>query len=193
MRVDPSLGRVAIDTTSVPPRVLLSASADVATALAAVNLFFAASKSKKEPIRVTDPATMDPVTGWIINNALELEAAAIGIEWLAEITPLVGTTIESVSVVYTPPSGHGVLPDDQPIIALYAIEEGVPPVGAYEELQDNALTVLAYETKRTLTLTLGTPLPVESDKRYWISFRTETGGTAATGTQLHVPAQWVVQ
>jgi hypothetical protein len=148
--------------------------------------------SYKEPIRVTDVDKMDPVTGWILNSSQELEAADVSLQWLAEITPPVGSNLKTISVVYTPPGAHPALPGDQPSIELFTIAEGTAPT-LYDSVQDNAADLLAYEAKRTLTLTLGTPITIVSGTRYWLQFNAETSTNAAAGTALHVPAKWTAE
>ncbi len=147
--------------------------------------------SYREPIRVTDPAKIDPAQ-WALNGSLELEAQTVDQQWIAEITPPVDSILKTISVVYTPPSAHVGLPGDQPSIELFEIEEGVAPV-LYDSAQDNAADLTAYEQKRTLTLTLATPFTVPANKRYWLQFNCETGANKLAGTVLHVPAKWTAE
>lgn len=151
--------------------------------------------SFKEHLRILEPAAIDPVTGWSINGAQDLEANAVDLQWLTEITPPVGSVLKTISAVYTPPRGHGgyVAVADQPSIELFVIDEGVPPGGAFDSAQDDAADLVAYETKRTLTLTLGAPLTIAADKRYWVQFNTEGGANKLAGTELHVAAKWTAE
>lgn len=145
--------------------------------------------TRDEPVSVI--MTLDPMTGWEINSSLEPETNGTGLEWSTEIKPPAGSSLKSVSVVYTPPSGHVGLPGDQPLIALGTADEDgtLTPI---DTVQDNAATLVAYETTRTLTLTLGSPITVDPATRYFILFVSEDSTNALPGLKLHRPARWTV-
>jgi hypothetical protein len=84
------------------------------------------------------------------------------------------------------------LPGDQPSIELFEIGYGAAPV-LVEAIQDNAASLVAYETQRTLTLVLSTPLVVDANKRYALQFNSETAANSLAGTVLHAPAIWTVE
>ena len=146
----------------------------------------------REPIRSTEPTVFDPVTGWSINASLELEANAVPLQWITELALIPGSTLTELEVVYTPPGAHVGLPGDQPSIELFEIGYGAAPV-LVEAIQDNAASLVAYETQRTLTLVLSTPLVVDANKRYALQFNSETAANSLAGTVLHAPAIWTVE
>lgn len=145
--------------------------------------------TRDEPI-VVDYTNMHPSTGWSFNNSVEPEANAVGIEWRAEISPPVGSTLQSIAVRYTPPGAHGALPD-QPSVQLAIVDED-GALSAYETpAQDNAADIAAYELgPRTLTKTFAAPVAIVANVRYLAIFTTEDGGDALAGTKLHRPARW---
>lgn len=133
---------------------------------------------------------IDPVTGWTINASREPEANDVGIEWSNEIKPPVGSLLKSIRVIYTPETGHGALPADQPTIALATVINGT--IAAYETAaQDNAADLVAYETTRTLTKTFSTPLVVNAAHRYLVLFTNEESTNSIPGLKLHQPAGWI--
>jgi len=146
----------------------------------------------REPIRPTEPAVFDPVTGWSINASLELEANAVPLQWVTELALVPGSTLTELEAVYTPPGAHVGLPGDQPSIELFEVGYGAAPV-LVESIQDNAADLVAYETQRTLTLVLTTPLVVNANKRYVLQFNSETAANSLAGTVLHAPAIWTVE
>lgn len=161
------------------------------TTIVATTYSYATPKTitRDEPIAV-DYASMHPSTGWSINNSVEPEANAVGIEWRAEIKPPVGSTLQSISVRYTPPSTHGALPD-QPTIQLATVDEDGTLAPYETPAQDNAADVTAYELgPRTLTKTFATPVAIASNVRYLVIFTNEDGGDAEVGLKLHRPARW---
>jgi hypothetical protein len=163
------------------------------------NVITATSYTYSAPVSITryDPVIiaadmLDPVTGWEMNNSREPEANAVGIEWPNEIKPPVGSSLKSITVVYTPPGAHVGLPVDQPGIALAIITNGVGVI--YETpAQDTAANVGAYEAVRALTKTFSTPLTIEANKRYLVNFFNENDTNSLPGLKLHQPAGWTVE
>lgn len=145
--------------------------------------------TRDEPVGVI--MTLDPITGWEINSSLEPETNATGLEWSTEIKPPAGSSLKSVAVVYTPAGAHVGLPADQPSIALGTIDED-GTLTAVDVAQDNAADLLEYETTRTLTLTLGSPITVSATTRYFLLFVSEDSTNALPGLKLHRPARWTV-
>ena len=147
--------------------------------------------TRYDPVRIAADL-LDPVTGWSINNSREPEANAVAIEWPNEIKPPVGSSLKSITVVYTPPSAHVGLPVDQPGIALAVITNGVGVL--YETpAQDNAANVGAYQAVRTLTKTFATSLTIEANKRYVVNFFNEKDTNSLPGLKLHQPAGWTAE
>jgi hypothetical protein len=122
---------------------------------------------------------------------VEPESNAIGIEWRTEIKPPVGSVLQSIAARYTPPSAHGALPADQPVLLLAVVDED-GAISIYETAaQDSAADVAAYElAPRTIIKTFATPVTIEANKRYIVSFTSEDGGDALPGLKLHRPARW---
>jgi hypothetical protein len=149
------------------------------------------SITRYDPVRIAADKVV-AVTGWSINDSREPQANAVGIEWPNEIKPPVGSSLKSITVVYTPAGAHGRVPADQPAIALGVITNGVGVV--YETpAQDNAASVVAYEAVRTLTKTFATPLTIEAGKRYLVNFANENNANALPGLKLHQPAGWTAE
>jgi hypothetical protein len=147
--------------------------------------------TRYDPVRIAADL-LDPVTGWSINNSREPEANAVAIEWPNEIKPPVGSSLKSITVVYTPPGAHVGLPVDQPGVALAVITDGVGVV--YETpAQDNAANVGVYQAVRTLTKTFATPITIEASKRYIVNFFNENDTNALPGLKLHQPAGWTAE
>jgi hypothetical protein len=140
---------------------------------------------------VPDVMNIDAVTGWTLNSSVEPESNAIGIEWRTEIKPPVGSVLQSIAARYTPPSAHGALPADQPVLLLAVVDED-GAISIYETAaQDSAADVAAYElAPRTIIKTFATPVTIEANKRYIVSFTSEDGGDALPGLKLHRPARW---
>jgi hypothetical protein len=145
--------------------------------------------ARYDPI-IPESDLIDPITGWTINGSREPEANAVGIEWPNEIKPPVGSSLKSIRVVYTPATGHGGVPADQPVIALAVVVNG--SISMYEvPAQDNAASVLAYETTRTLTKTFAVPIAVNAAHRYIVLFTNEESANAIAGLKLNQPAGWI--
>lgn len=146
----------------------------------------------REPVRAIEPALFDPVTGWSINSSLELETNAASLQWQTELALVPGSTLTSLSVVYTPNNAHAGLPSDQPSIELFYIDYGGTPT-LIDTVQDSAANLTEYQARRTLTLTLSPEVAISANRRYVLQFNSETGTNSLGGLALHAPAIWTAK
>jgi hypothetical protein len=118
----------------------------------------------------------------------------IGAEWICELDLIPDSRIKSVAVVYTPPSGHTLLPagTDRSRIVLESIADDgtATTVGS---LYETAVTVESYEVNRELKLSFDNPLTVFAGVCYRLRFQSEKGDNALTGTVLYRQARWVAE
>ncbi len=145
-----------------------------------------------EPVRVIQ--ILDPVNGWSMNDSVEPEANVVSLEWVTEMSGLPhGSTLKTVSVIYTPNIAHVNLPNDQPALLVGVIDEGgvITVIGV--PVQDNAANITEYNQKRTLTWTAPAATIVDGTQRYVAVFYDEESTNSLPGTKIHRPARWSVE
>lgn len=114
--------------------------------------------------------------------------------WRCELNLIPGSTLKTVSAVYTPNTGHGALPltTDRTRVLLFSYEDDGSAT-AIANVYDNPASVVAYEANRTLTLDLGAGITVVAGRRYVFFFQSEGGANAQDGTILTRQARWTAE
>jgi hypothetical protein len=134
-------------------------------------------------------------TDWAWNfSRVPATTVATAATWACDLNLIPGSTLKTVSVVYTPPSGHGALPltTDRTRVLLISYEDDGTAT-AIADVYDNPASVVAYEVNRTLTLDLGAGITVVTGRRYVFLFVSEGGANALSGTILYRQARWTAQ
>ena len=161
------------------------------------NTITATSFTYVTPITVTgeEPfhsnAAMDSPADWTWNFNRFPVVTTVGATWVCDIKPPSGSMLKTVSVVYTPQSGHIALPltTDRPLLALVSYSDDGTS-SAHGTAYDAPVDIPDFEQKRTLTISLGSGLSISATRRYVLIFRTETGANAIVGTILQRQARW---
>lgn len=131
-------------------------------------------------------------TDWSWNfNRSPTTTVVTAATWACDLNLIPGSTLKTISAVYTPPGGHGALPltTDRTRVLLFSYEDDNTTT-LISSVYDNPASVVEYEANRTLTLDLGSGISVASGKRYVFVFQSEGGANAVSGTILCRQARW---
>lgn len=131
-------------------------------------------------------------TDWAWNfDRSPATTVATAATWACDLNLIPGSTLKTVSAVYTPPGGHGALPltTDRTRVLLFSYEDDNTAT-AVANVYDNPASVVDYEANRTLTLDLGAGITVVAGRRYVFVFQSEGGANAVSGTILTRQARW---
>ena len=134
-------------------------------------------------------------TDWTWNSSrCPTTVVATAATWRCDLNLIPGSTLKTISAVYTPPSGHGALPltTDRTRVLLFTYEDDNTAT-AVANAYDNPASVVAYEANRTLTLDLGAGITVVAGRRYVFLFVSEGGANALSGTILCRQARWTAE
>lgn len=165
------------------------------------NVITATSFTYVTPITVTgeEPfasnAAMESPANWVWDFNRFPNVATVGATWVCDLKPPTGSLLKTVSVVFTPAGAHGALPvtTDLPLLGLVSYDDAGASI-SHGAVYDAPASIVDYEQKRTLTITIGGGgIVVDATRRYLLIFRTEMGVNAVTGTILQRQGRWTAE
>jgi hypothetical protein len=194
LTIDTEVGNAVYEPTILTAVLRNNAGAIKATTVVATTGFtYSPAKSIERDAKFST-FVIPSLSTWTYDGLGQPVAAAANQAYLGELDVPDGATLLTVTVHFTPATGHGAVPAalDMPTFTVATVDEqgGFAVLGT---IQDAEALVVDYEVYRTLTVDLGAGVTVNADARVIVAFNSEKGANNVNGTTIHRIARWTAE